>query len=212
MSKPLLALYLLICTATSLAASATPEAQQAKVQQCETCHSEEHNANAVAASVAPVLNGMSDWYIEQQLTNFQMGYRTNQGPDATAIQQAHNQDAINGEAISLIADYYDELEHRFSDTTLAEGTSDLANGEALFEDQCAACHTSAFGRFLSDGPEITSLEAPYILEQLKALQAEQRKFQEETKHHRKMVKRLKEMSTQDLIDIVGYISKNAQSL
>lgn len=211
MSKPLLAFMLLICAATSLAASATPEAKQAKIQQCETCHSDEHNSNAVPASVAPILDGMSDWYIEQQLANFQMGYRTNQGPDAAAIQQAHSQDAINGEAISLIADYYDELEHRFSDLALSD-SSDLKNGELLFEDQCASCHTSAFGRFLSDGPEITPLEAPYILEQLKAMQTGQRKFQEETKHHRKMVTRLKEMSTQDLIDIVGYISKNAQSL
>lgn len=229
MRKPLLALLLLSFTATSPIASAEPSPAlhsdqvtnqttvQAAIGRCETCHSDQHNSNAPTASIAPVLDGMKDWYIEQQLANFQMGYRTNQGPDAEAIQQAHAQETIKGETISLIADYYDELEHRFSDLALSSDASsdqpsDLMNGEALFEDQCASCHTSAFGRFLSDGPEITALEAPYILEQLKAMQSEQRTFHEETKHHRKMVKRLKEMSTQDLIDIVGYISKNAQSL
>ncbi|MFC3152880.1 c-type cytochrome [Litoribrevibacter euphylliae] len=211
MSKPLLALLLLVCTATSQAASDVPNQIQSSVQACDACHSDQHNANSHTSSVAPVLNGMSDWYIEQQLANFQLGYRTGQGPDAERIQQAHSKEAISGDTLSLVADYYDELEHRFSDLTLSD-TSNLNNGELLFEDKCANCHTSAFGRFLSDGPEITPLEAPYILQQLKAMQTEQRKFAEETKHHRKMVERLKDMSTQDLIDIVGYISKNAKSL
>ncbi len=212
MSKPLLALLLLACSATSQAASTTPEPIETTVKQCETCHSNQHNQAAVPESIAPILDGMSDDYIEQQLANFQMGYRTVQGPDAERIQQAHAKETIDGDALSLIADYYDELELRFNDITLTDTSINLDNGEALFEDQCASCHTSAFGRWVSDGPEITQLEAPYILRQLNAMQSNQRTFMDETKHHRKMVERLKKMSTQDLIDIVGYINQNARSL
>ena len=219
MFKQSLFAFSLLAFSTFINADAvTAEALELTIQGCESCHSDQHNQSAELSSIAPVLNGMSDWYIEQQQANFQSGKRAIDGPDQQKIKQAHSAEAIKGEALSLVADHYDELEIRFSQLALTavhtqtDHTPDLNNGEALFEDQCASCHTSMIGRFLSDGPEITHLEAPYLLKELQDMKSGQRQFQEETKHHRKMVQRLKEMSTQDLIDIVSYINKNAQSL
>ncbi|GAA3925166.1 c-type cytochrome [Litoribacillus peritrichatus] len=91
-------------------------------------------------------------------------------------------------------------------------TGDPQKGAPHFDKDCASCHTSAFGRFLSDSPEITQLEGPYIFSQLKAFKSGQRNFTEETKSHRKMIDRIKQYSDEELADIVAYIKANAHTL
>lgn len=215
MKQLMMTTILLMCTSISysdtLTASESDPIQQAIIQ-CESCHSAEHNHSAEPNTIAPVLDGMDDDYIEQQLINFQTGKRIGKGANAADVEKAHSHAVVSGDSLSLIADHYDELEYRISQIALPPTTETTSEqGEELFDDQCASCHTSAFGRFLSDGPEITHLEAPYVLEQLQRMKTGQRGFHEETKHHRKMVERLKAMSTEDLVNIVTYIHQNAES-
>lgn len=215
MKQLMMTTVLLMCASNiysdTLTASESDPFQQT-ITQCESCHSAEHNHSAEPNTIAPVLNGMDNDYIEQQLINFQTGKRTSKGANAADVEKAHSRSVIDGDSLSLIADHYDELEYRISKIALPpQANTTPEQGEALFDDQCASCHTSAFGRFLSDSPEITHLEAPYLLEQLQMMKSGQRGFHEETKHHRKMVERLKAMSTEDLVNIVTYIHQNAES-
>jgi len=218
--KPLFSSFtlLLALLISPFSVTMADESIQQIVEGCDSCHSDEHN-KVQGLSVAPVLNGMPDWYIEKQMENFRTGNRVARGNDATEINTAHQSNALNEESLSLVADYYEELELRFSQTrpveaiaNVAQGSANNAQGEAIFEDSCASCHTSFVGRYLTDSPEITHLEGEYLLNQLEAFKKGERRFFDENKHQRKMVERIKNLSTEELLSIVSYIKENAQSL
>jgi len=194
------------------------ESIQQIVEGCDSCHSDGHNAMK-HLTVAPVLNGMPDWYIEKQMENFRTGNRVARGSDANEINTAHQSQTLNEDSLSLVADYYEELELRFAQTRPVDAIAKASRnapsaeqGEALFEDSCASCHTSFVGRYLTDSPEITHLEGEYLLNQLEAFKKGERRFFDENKHQRKMVERIKNLSTEELLSIVSYIKENAQSL
>jgi len=218
--KPLFSSFtlLLALLISPFSVTMADESIQQIVEGCDSCHSDEHN-KVQGLSVAPVLNGMPDWYIEKQMENFRTGNRVARGNDATEINTAHQSNALNEESLSLVADYYEELELRFSQTrpveaiaNVVQGSANNAQGEAIFEDSCASCHTSFVGRYLTDSPEITHLEGEYLLNQLEAFKKGERRFFDENKHQRKMVERIKNLSTEELLSIVSYIKENAQSL
>jgi cytochrome c553 len=209
LSSLLLFSFTVVMSATTMADNSV----QQVINSCNHCHSDGHNA-MTHLSVAPVLDGMPDWYIEKQMENFRTGKRFSRGNDANEINTAHQSQALNEDTLSLVADYYDELELRFAQSTVRPSslTGQSEQGAALFEDRCANCHTSMIGRFLTDSPKITHLEGDYLVKQLEAFKNGERQFFDENKHQRKMVERIKKLSTQDLLDIVSYIKANAQSL
>ena len=202
---PLITLCIPLTLSFHLVADTTNTTLKTQIQQCENCHSE----SAASQSIAPVLNGMSEQYLKDQMENFAQDKRRVAMEETPAINDAHTSLASDEESLSLVSEYYAELERRVSSVSV---DGDASSGESLFEDDCASCHTSTFGRYLSASPEITHLEGPYILKQMKAFSDGQRSFTNETKSHRKMVNRIQQYSDKELSDNVEYINANEHTL
>lgn len=208
LTRKLCALLITMVALLSASMFALCDQTQQLIAQCDSCHL----APEQASPIAPSLHGISEDYLFEQMANFQQGKRGQQLNDA-AIIPAHD---IDQDSISLVADFYEELEARHSADYSAfkiEGLSaSETDGQALYDDQCSVCHGSWFGRWISDSPAIQHLPPQYIADQIKAFANNERSFVTPGGYKNDMLEVAKELSDQELLDIIQYININAESL
>jgi cytochrome c553 len=173
-------------------------AVQALIEQCEICHAIE----AKTASIAPQLDGMDAEHLLEQLDNFRKGQRGAGSTDPATQTMIAQVRALNGEQSQAIAEHYADRDRHYSTETVVGNTR---NGKGLYSKHCAGCHSSSMGRFFTNSPQITHLDGPYLLVQLKLFAADQRGFVTQNKHKAKMIKLAKGFRDTELADIVAYM-------
>ncbi len=173
-------------------------AVQTLIEQCESCHAVE----AETASIAPQLDGMDAEYLLEQLDNFRKGQRGADSTDPVTQTMIAQAQALNGSQSQAIAGQYADRDRQYSTETVEGNTR---NGEGLYSEHCAGCHSSSMGRFFTNSPQITHLDGPYLLAQLKLFAANQRGFVTQDKHKAKMIKLAKRFRDAELADIVAYM-------
>ncbi len=77
-------------------------------ETCAACHGE--SGEGVWATNAPRLAGMSDWYLQRQLKNFQQGIRGSHPRDFPGVQMAQMSEVLrNDQAITNVVAYINTL-------------------------------------------------------------------------------------------------------
>lgn len=180
------------------------------ISQCNSCHVATISTMPTmptmptmsTAQNAPLLGGMDDEYLIEQLKNFRFDKRGADSLSAATQEMSRQVKALQDDELSRIADYYQDLPITHSTKTLA---GDINNGKALYATHCEGCHSSYLGRFFTNSPKISHLKGPYILEQLTLFGANKRHFYTENKHKIKMIEVSKRFDHKALSDITAYI-------
>lgn len=204
-----LCVYITAITALlSVSMLALCDQTEALVTQCDSCHS----VSEANAPIAPSLNGMNEQYLIEQMANFQQGQRGAHLDDQNIVP-AHQ---LDQDSISLVAEFYEELEIRHSEQhpafTIEGMTASESNGEALYDDQCSVCHGSWLGRWISNSPEIQQLPPRYMAKQIQAFAHDKRGFVTPNGYKNDMLDVAKGLSDQELLDIIQYINTHSESL
>jgi cytochrome c553 len=173
------------------------------ILQCNNCHS----ATASTADNVPLLGGMDNQYLIEQLENFRFDKRGADSLSASTQEMSRQVKALQDDELQQIANYYEVLPTVNSTETVV---GDINNGKVLYATNCKGCHSSYFGRFFTNSPKISHLKGPYILEQLTLFGANKRHFYTENKHKIKMAEVSKLFNNKELSDITAYI-KSKQS-
>ncbi len=168
--------------------------KQAVIQSCTVCHSADAKVNR-----APLLEGMEDWYILEQLANFKEGKRGSTEADKLMSVVASS---LTAESSEEVAAYFASLEKKSEKSNLS---GDIKVGENLYAENCKGCHSKAIGRFFTGSPLMEHLNGDYILKQLKDFRDDKRSFVEVNKHKEKMIVVAKRFNDQQFNDIVAYI-------
>lgn len=179
------------------AAEDSDQALADAIAGCDSCHAPQSRVR----SMAPVLNGMSGRYLEDQLENFLLGARGNADTDHFTGQMIDQLTALSATQRDRVIRHYARQDSFSSPETVA---GDAALGAPLFEEHCAGCHTSAMGRRFTGSPRITQLNGPYILAQLQAFADGSRGFVDPGKHQLRMVEVAKGFDEAELLAITAY--------
>ena len=194
-SLPLL-LLVMLSSAISAAQPPEPPTLDETISACESCHA------AGTQALAPSLNGMQGWYMEEQILNFRADRRGTASLDATVTEMARQAKSLTESQISRVVDYYSDQKRLHSSATVIGNSN---NGKPLYEENCAGCHAGRMGRRFTKSPYINHLEGAYLLQQLQLFAANSRSFAVEGKHKTKMIEVSKRFSLQELSDITAYI-------
>jgi len=206
MNKILILLFFVIPLITIQSCSSTNEDSndnfERTISQCNSCHS----ATTPIAKNTPLLDGMDDEYLIEQMKNFRFNKRGVVRLSDATQEMSRQVKALQDDELLRIADYYEDLPIVNSIETVA---GNINNGKALYTTNCEGCHSSYFGRFFTKSPKISHLKGPYILEQLTLFSTNKRHFYTENRHKIKMVAVSKIFNNEELSDIAAYIKSKS---
>lgn len=206
MNKILILLLFAITLITVQSCSSTIEDSNDNFKQtisrCNSCHS----SSATIGKSAPLLGGLDNKYLIEQMKNFRFNKRGVYSLSDATQEMSRQVKALKNDEIIRIAGYYEDQPIINSIETVV---GNINNGKMLYTDNCEGCHSSSFGRFFTKSPKISHLNGPYILDQLTLFRANQRHFYTENKHRIKMIAVSKLFNKEELSDIAAYIKSKA---
>ena len=183
------------------ASSPSINLDQKTLNACLVCHSTKEMQRG------PVLNGFPNWYLQNQLKKFQLGYR-GKNPNNRSEQLmwvAMNKIKKDYEIVAL-ADYFSKKEPK-PFIRVIQGNIDL--GKILYVNRCASCHGSdAEGKREINSPPLNVQEDWFLLDQLRKYVKGQRGEHPEDKYGMIMKSSTADLSLNDLRNIVAYIAKD----
>jgi len=135
---------------------------------CVQCHGAD--GAGVALARAPSLAGLTDWYVEAQLTKFQQGLRGYHPDDVAGLRMAPMSRMLKSEAdIRAVAAYVAGLPAKKPAPQLTGG--DAARGKEFFV-VCSACHgPDAAGNQQVNAPPLRYASDWYLHNQLEKFRA-----------------------------------------
>ena len=135
---------------------------------CAKCHGPDGAGNELV--LAPVIAGMSQWYVERQLTNFRSSLRGLHPDDTGGLRMHPMSLAIRtDEDIVSLAAYVASLPNVPSERSFSDG--DAAKGEQLYA-TCGACHgAQGAGIEQMNAPRLVPSNDWYLLSQLQKYKA-----------------------------------------
>ena len=167
-------------------------------QNCQLCHSNKELQRG------PILDGQDRHYTLRQLQKFKSGQR--------GQNTEHQQEALMGSAVNAIASkdfkrissYIASLNPKPYQPSVRGSPF---RGETIYKARCAACHGhQAEGRRLMKTGSLAVLEDWYLLTQLRHFKHGRRGVHPQDTEGQVMAKSVLEMSDQEFIDVVTYIS------
>ena len=181
--------------------SLTSNLKKTTLNACLVCHSTKEMQRG------PVLNGFPDWYLENQLKKFQLGYR-GKNPNNRAEQlmwMAMNKINKDSEIVAL-ADYFSKQKPEPS-LRIIRGNVDL--GKILYISRCASCHgLEGKGKREINSPPLNVQEDWFLMDQLRKYANGQRGDHPRDIDGVIMKSSTDDLSLNDLRNIVAYIAKN----
>jgi cytochrome c553 len=132
-------------------------------ETCEPCHGP---AGAGNPSIqAPAIAGLPQWYIEEQLTAFQNGWRGKHAEDLPGLRMRPMAVTLNHEGdIPAVATYVASLPAPFPPSTLH---GNAGAGAAQYEQTCFTCHgADGRGNEVLHAPPIVQLHDWYLVQEL----------------------------------------------
>ncbi len=154
--------FALVLLSVTLPTQAEPVAAPAQLATCSACHGVQGEGNAALG--APRLAGQQASYLAQQLRNFKGGQRGYDTADQYGVQMRALAATLSEADIAQLAGYYAGQQLPLP---TAAASADRAQGEALYQSTCAACHgPAAAGYAHLKTPNLRILGAWYIDRQL----------------------------------------------
>lgn len=149
------------CWLAYAAESAHAEFDASDPHYCLTCHGAAGQGNPKIE--APLLAGMSSWYLKNQLKSFRAGWRGAVEADTTGAEMYAIARVMNDQDIERAVAFIAALPAR-SDN--AEVVGDIAAGRQVYA-RCAACHSdNAEGNAGMSAPALAYQQAAYLQRQL----------------------------------------------
>jgi cytochrome c553 len=132
-------------------------------ETCVPCHGPSGIGNPEIA--APSIAGLPQWYVAEQLSSFQAGYRGKHADDIPGLRMRPMALTLNREGdVESVAQYVSSLEPAFPASTLH---GNAGRGAASYV-VCATCHgTDGLGNQDLHSPPIVQLDDWYLLSQLR---------------------------------------------
>ena len=177
----------------------TVQLTQAQKDACLLCHSNKEMQRG------PVLDGMEEWYVLEQLKKFKSGLRGADPSNKAETLMASAMKDIEGEGTLLAyAQFIANLPPQPSLTTVK---ADPERGKTLYG-QCASCHgPDAKGKPEMKAPGLLIQEDWFLLDQLRKYKLGLRGNQPGDAFATIMAASVKTWSDQDLKDVVAYLDR-----
>ncbi|WP_171022354.1 c-type cytochrome [Thalassotalea litorea] len=191
------------------AQSGDPENGQKLYQTCVACHGDNGQGND--ALQAPALAGQYDWYLAQQLDNYNTGKRGTDAADTAGAQMLPMAKQVADEhakadVLAFIATL-DAKNAATADIAAESSAETLRDGSRQYNAQCSACHGSnGKGNVALKSPNLTLLSSDYLTRQLQNYKAGIRGYHQDDKYGKQM-RMMANMISNDknLQDIVAFI-------
>lgn len=131
-------------------------------QNCSQCHGDDGYGSTLVH--APAIAGLPKWYLEAQLTNFQIGWRGAHADDVEGLKMRPMSRTIKSAAdVMVVSEYVAGMPAKKSESTLH---GDVAKGQAAYA-VCSACHgVDGEGNEAMKAPPLTQAQDWYIVKQL----------------------------------------------
>jgi len=171
---------------------------EAIVAECTLCHSTQE------AQRGPILHGMDNWYLLDQIQKFHSGVR---GRDSN-----NRSEYLMGSAVKKIRSDYEMAlaANWFSQQAplpaIRTVPGDLEAGAVLYASRCSSCHgEKAEGKRETLSPSLTRLEGWYFLDQMKKFRSGDRGSNLADLGGKAMSAAVNGMSNQQFKDVVAYV-------
>mgnify|MGYP001189425161 FL=1 len=184
-----------------LVASALGQVDTATIDACMVCHITREMQRG------PVLDGLPEWYLADQLRKFKSGYR---GKNA-----ANRAEALMGVAMAKVgtdeqlADLTRHFSKRKPKPFIRVVRGDIPVGRAHYATRCASCHgTKGEGKPEIQSPPVNVQEDWFLLDQLRKYANGQRTVHPSDAGGVMMKAAAAALSPDDLRSVVAYIAKD----
>ena len=170
---------------------------EALVAECLLCHSNQE------AQRGPVLHGMDNWYLLDQLEKFRSGVRGKKASNRSEYLMGVGARKIQDDyELAYVANWFAEQAPLPAIRTV-EG--DLVEGKVFYEQRCVSCHgENGEGNRLVNAPSLTRLEGWYFYEQMKKFRSGERGYHAYDVGGQAMALASKEISDRNLRNVVAY--------
>lgn len=178
-----------------------PLGKAALIRHCLTCHS------TIEMQRGPLLQGLEEFYLEEQLEAFKAGARGLHPKDANGLLMHSAIKEISDDDLEFAADWFSR-QTRPEMIKVIKG--DLEKGAALYKAACYSCHEHPMGKLFSRSPDLYKSEDWYLLTQLRSYKAGWRGVDPRDEHGAKMKAAIEGFSMQELQDVVAYLGQFQQ--
>ena len=173
------------------------EKREALVASCVVCHGVQE------AQRGPILNGMENWYLRDQINKFRSGIR--------GINPENRSEHLMGIGAKSITEDLDVpyLAYWFSSKeqipAIRTIRGDLELGKNLYQRRCLSCHgKNGEGNQKLISPSLTHLEGWYFYQQMRKFREGKRGYHPRDEGGRVMAAASKELSDYDIKNLVAY--------
>ena len=173
------------------------EKREALVASCVVCHGVQE------AQRGPILNGMENWYLRDQINKFRSGIR--------GINPENRSEHLMGIGAKSITEDLDVpyLAYWFSSKeqipAIRTIRGDLELGKNLYQRRCLSCHgINGEGNQKLISPSLTHLEGWYFYQQMRKFREGKRGYHPRDEGGRVMAAASKELSDYDIKNLVAY--------
>ena len=187
--------------APPLVASASGQADTATIDACMVCHSTREMQRG------PVLDGLPEWYLAEQLRNFKSGHR--------GKNPANRAEALMGTAMAKVeteaqlAALARHFAGRKSQPYIRVVRGNIAIGRAHYATRCASCHgAKGEGKPEIKSPPVNVQEDWFLLDQLRKYANGQRSVHPSDAGGLVMKAALAGLSPGDFQNMVAYIARD----
>jgi cytochrome c553 len=177
-ARPSLVVMALVATVATGCASELPASGVARgealYKNCVQCHGAEAQGDTLVN--APAIAGLPKWYLVQQVTSFQVGWRGAHAKDVEGLKMRPMSRTLKSAAdVEIVAEYVASLPVNRGEATV---TGDATKGQAAYA-TCAACHgPGGEGNETMKAPPIRQLNDWYVVTQLRKFKEGVRAYEE----------------------------------
>ena len=194
----------IVLAALAVGLSVVPvNAGDAYTQHCAQCHGESGAGNLELG--APNLTGLSESYINRQLSGFKAGWRDNRDLQTRTMTSAIA--TLDDNSLSAAVAAIARLPHQKAKETAQTQSGDLARGKDLYTAYCSACHgTNGTGNDALGAPSLVGLDSDYMNRQYRHFVEGRRGFHPDDRYGKQMARLSLAVKDPNLIhDISSYV-------
>ena len=168
---------------------------------CQSCHGDKLQGNE--SLKAPLISGLSQWYLYRQMKNYQDGIRGNHPQDIFGQSMRLSIMNLNDSEVQALAEYISKIS---VDKQPQSIKGDIETGKFVFE-HCISCHGEfGEGDQTIGAPRLTGQSDWYLYEQMINFQKDIRGNHQDDLYGKLMKDMAYMFDEQMLRDVVSYIS------
>ncbi len=173
------------------------EKREALVASCVVCHGVQE------AQRGPILNGMENWYLRDQINKFRSGIRGNNPENRSEHLMGIGARSITEDLdVPYLAYWFSSKEPVPAIRTIR---GDLELGKDLYQRRCVSCHgEKGEGNQKLISPSLTHLEGWYFYQQMRKFREGKRGYHPRDEGGRVMSAASKDLSDYDIKNLVAY--------